>query len=146
MMYKTHLAFGFLLGYIAMQFLQPANQILFIGLALLGSLLPDIDHPRSKLGSKIKIIGWLFEHRGFWHGLFPVVILFLFIPLQKVYMTPLIIGYVSHIVIDALNPKGVMLLHPLTKIKLRGWIDTGGVLEWVVCALLVIGDVVLVVM
>ena len=79
-MFKTHIAAGFLAGIFAVKYLAPANQILFMGLVLIGAALPDIDHPKSKLGSKFRIISMFFEHRGFFHSLFvlPVIAVALF--------------------------------------------------------------------
>jgi len=141
MMFKTHVAFGFLAGILTIDYLSPANQILFISLVMLGAILPDIDHPNSKIGSKFKIIGFLFEHRGFFHS-------FLMIPLISVlifYFTrsytlimPLGIGYGSHLISDAVTKEGIMPLHPLTKIRIRGFIRTGGALEYILFFLIII--------
>ncbi|MBW2998940.1 metal-dependent hydrolase, partial [Candidatus Woesearchaeota archaeon] len=94
MRFYTHLAFGFLLGMISLIILKPSNQILFMGLCLIGSSFPDIDHPRSKVGKYFKPIGWLFEHRGFFHSVFPIIILFLLSKINPLFI-PFIIGYGS---------------------------------------------------
>ena len=67
MQFKTHLLFGMFLGLLVLPILNPNNSILFVMLVLIGSALPDIDHPNSKVGKWFKPIGWLFEHRGFFH-------------------------------------------------------------------------------
>ena len=141
MMFKTHVAFGFLAGILSIQYLHPLNQILFIAIVMFGALLPDIDHPQSKIGRKFKIVGFLFEHRGFFHS-------FLMIPLISVlifYFThsyalimPLGIGYGSHLISDAVTKEGIMPLHPLTKLRIRGFIRTGGALEYVLFFLIII--------
>lgn len=92
---------------------------------LLTSLLPDIDHPQSLLGQRLRWlslpIARVFGHRGFTHSLlaiFGAVGLFclklapdgLFIPLDALH--GMIIGYLSHIVADMLTPAGVPLLWP----------------------------------
>ncbi|MCX8146870.1 MAG: metal-dependent hydrolase [Candidatus Woesearchaeota archaeon] len=146
MMYKTHLAFSFLIGISLIQVMQPANQILFMLLVLFGSLLPDIDHPDSKIGNNIKIISFLFEHRGFFHSLFFVFILFLaFMSFHSyfrgIYSTAFIVGYFSHLVADSFTKEGIMLLHPLTKRRVRGFINTGGFFERVMFLFLVFFDI-----
>ncbi len=52
--------------------------ILFV---IVGSLLPDIDHPNSQISKKIPIITKLLRHRGVTHSLLAVVILYLLITL-----------------------------------------------------------------
>jgi len=129
----THLAFGFLSALFSIQYLHPKNQILFLVLVLVGSLLPDIDHPKSTLGKRFKIFGWLFEHRGFWHSINALAI-FAFISFllfqTSAYFYALPIGYVSHLVTDMITKEGVMWLHPLSKTRINGMIKTGSLLEY----------------
>ena len=141
MLFKTHLLFGFLCALFGVQFLQPQNQILFVILAVIGSALPDLDHPNSKLGRKVKIVAYLFEHRGFTHGLFILVPLLFFslYYMQTVNAYALLIGYISHIAIDMLTVEGIMPLHPISKFRLRGFVRTGHSLEYVVMAVLLVG-------
>ena len=132
MMFRTHLAFGFLIGLFAIQLIHPINQILFLSLVLFGSLFPDIDHPNSKIGRHFKPINFLFEHRGFFHS-------FLFLPLlsliiyyiikTNIYTLPILVGYSSHLISDALTKEGVMPLHPLSKFRVKGVIKTGHLFE-----------------
>lgn len=91
---------------------------------LLTCLLPDIDHPRSFLGQRLKWlsvpIARVFGHRGFTHSLLAIaagILLFtlkfasdMLIPLDAFH--GMIIGYLSHIVADMLTPAGVPLLWP----------------------------------
>jgi len=92
--------------------------------ALLTCLLPDIDHPKSLLGQRLR---WLshpiaraFGHRGFTHSLLAVVAgLWLFqinlpqsSPIPADVLQGLTLGYLSHIVADMLTPAGVPLLWP----------------------------------
>ena len=133
MMFKTHVAFGFLAGILSLHYLNPLNQILFIALVMLGAMLPDIDHPNSKLGSKFKFIGFLFEHRGFFHSFLVIPLISLIIYYfthSYTYIMPLGVGYASHLVSDAVTKEGIMPLHPLTKLRIRGFVRTGGALEY----------------
>lgn len=91
---------------------------------LLTCLLPDIDHPKSVLGQRLKWlslpIAKIFGHRGFTHSLLAVitgVLLFtLYLPAQITIpldaLHAMAIGYLSHIVADMLTPAGVPLLWP----------------------------------
>jgi len=133
-MFKTHVAAGFLFGIFSIQYLTPVNQILFMSLVLIGAILPDIDHPKSKLGSKFKIVSLFFEHRGFFHSLFvlPVIALVLFLTTKtNYYSLPLIIGYLSHLLTDAMTKEGIMLFHPISKARINGFITTGGFFEYI---------------
>lgn len=90
---------------------------------LLTSLLPDIDHPQSVLGQRLRWlslpIARMFGHRGFTHSLLAIIGVILLFTLQ---ITPgvvpldafhgMIVGYLSHIVADMLTPAGVPLLWP----------------------------------
>jgi len=92
--------------------------------ALLTCLLPDIDHPKSLLGQRLK---WLsqpiaraFGHRGFTHSLLAVAggVALLQMKLPAGWIIPadafqgMVLGYLSHIVADMLTPAGVPLLWP----------------------------------
>ncbi|MBT0723230.1 metal-dependent hydrolase [Rosenbergiella sp. S61] len=91
---------------------------------LLTSLLPDIDHPRSLLGQRLRWISLpisrIFGHRGFTHSLIAVAIgVFLLInKLPANLLVPndviqgMVLGYLSHILADMLTPAGVPLLWP----------------------------------
>ena len=133
-MFKTHISFGFLSGILAIPYLNPANQILFMALVMMGALLPDVDHPKSKLGRNVKLIGYLFEHRGFFHSflMIPVIAFIIWHFTQSyVYIIPLGVGYASHLVSDAITKEGIMPFHPLSRFRLRGFIRTGGFAEYI---------------
>ncbi len=91
-----------------------------VGLAVTGSLLPDIDEPGSSIGRKFVLpaiaINAIFKHRGITHSLVGLLLLaiaavygaFVF-PLGYV---ALLAGYLSHLLTDALCPSGVPFLYP----------------------------------
>jgi inner membrane protein len=133
MMFKTHLAFGFLIAIIAIRFLNPANQLLFAFILLIGAAFPDIDHPKSRLGQMAWPIARLFEHRGFFHSFFAIAIftaLLFIISNSMLYSIAFLLGYASHIFADTLTTAGIMPLHPLLKFKLRGAMRTGAFYEY----------------
>ena len=104
--------------------------------AMLGSLLPDIDHPSSTLGSKMKllayIIGAVFGHRGGTHApLVHTVFFAIFMIIGKVFIpgfaglvfVQFIIGVacgvISHLILDGLTVAGIPALDPLSPRRLK---------------------------
>lgn len=92
--------------------------------AIAGSLLPDVDHPRSWAGKRIwpvsAIIGMIFGHRGITHSLVAAIALGLLaavLPLgaSPTWIFPLGFGYLSHLVADWMTPSGIPLLWPVRK-------------------------------
>lgn len=91
--------------------------------AALGGLLPDIDHPNSVVGRRVRFLSVplssIFGHRGFTHSLLAVVL----IGAMVVHFTlegqslllPVCIGYLSHILGDTLSASGVPLFYPYSK-------------------------------
>ncbi len=130
MEYKTHVLFGIALGLILDSYTQLEIPLFFF-LIILGSLLPDIDHPRSKMGRWFKPIGWLFEHRGFFHSIF-IVALFMVLLLKfglGGMILPFAAGYMGHLLLDSATKQGIMPLHPISRIRIRGAFKTGGIVE-----------------
>jgi len=119
--------------------------------ALLTCLLPDIDHPKSLLGQRLKWISQpiarAFGHRGFTHSLLAVAVsLWLFqVNVPADWLLPadvlqgMTLGYLSHIVADMLTPAGVPLLWPI-RMRFRFPVlnsQKGNQLERVLCLALV---------
>ncbi|MBW2979704.1 hypothetical protein DRZ77_01460 [Candidatus Woesearchaeota archaeon] len=139
MQWKTHVVFGFLVGLFALNYVRIENKILFFLFVLLGSLLPDIDNPRSKFGSKVKIVGKIFKHRGVFHSAITGVVLsgIVWYFVNATCGIGLFIGYISHLLIDGFTVQGVNFLHPFGKLHLSGFIETGKVGEWIVFGIVV---------
>jgi len=101
----------------------------------IGALIPDIDHPSSKVGKKVKpvsvVINQVFGHRGFTHTILAFLLfvlgLFLLVGVIPVayqgYYFPfalgLMIGYASHLVLDMMTVSGVPLLYPFSNHSFR---------------------------
>ncbi|MEG0999973.1 MAG: metal-dependent hydrolase [Cellulosilyticaceae bacterium] len=128
MKFKTHIAGGVALGIGVAYFLDYsfAETALFYGAVLVGSLLPDIDHTKSFLGSRLllfsKPLNKWFGHRTLTHSLLTVGLLFYssfaawgFLPIT----TGLFTGCISHILLDSLTNKGVAIFYPLSKKRYR---------------------------
>lgn len=149
--YKTHSGGGLFLG---MLLILPLFKHYILNLDLIdfmisflilimtlhiGSLLPDIDHPKSYIGKRLPSISSFFKHnnimhRELTHSLYAILSILLFFLcinlLLKVFFLSLynsiyhyifagqfgiLIGYLSHILLDMISPHGVCLLYPLKK-------------------------------
>lgn len=145
MKYYTHLAFSFLIGILLIKYFGFKNQILFIFLFLLFSLIPDIDEIKSKISGKFKVLAWIISffigHRGLLHSIWmPILIYLLLFMVRMDIAIAASFGYLSHIVLDCFNVSGVKLLWPLQK-KLKGFIPSGGLAENLIFLGLVVLDV-----
>jgi inner membrane protein len=134
MLAKTHVAFGVLAGLLTLKYAAISNQLLFIALVILGVFLPDLDHPESKINNSLKVtkvIPFFFSHRGFFHSIFAAVLVFggLWHMLGFIYGFGLFVGYLSHLLSDALTVSGVNFLHPIAHFKIRGPVQTGTLAE-----------------
>ncbi|MGG3874599.1 metal-dependent hydrolase [Brevibacillus laterosporus] len=148
MKYKTHIAFSTLAGVCVAKFLDIPFQTDYVMGVAVGSLLPDIDHPKSYIGKKLsktsRVMSKTLGHRGlthalpFWLCLFPLG----FFMKENVFLG-LWIGYLFHIVGDLLTVAGVPLFYPFSKarIKLPLAFKTGSSVEkgvFIACLLLII--------
>lgn len=123
MIFLTHLAVSLLIGVLVFP-----NLYL---LCLLGGLLPDIDIATSYFGRRFKIIGWVFKHRGFFHTAYAAI--FFAAPLALLdyaYALAFLTGYMSHLLLDSLTPKGTKLLWPIANLK--GHIRTGSIYDYAI--------------
>lgn len=133
MLARTHLVFALLIGLLTFKYFN-LNPILFIAVTVLVSSLPDIDHPKSKIGRRIKIlsypINFIFGHRKLFHSIFAAIGLsFAIWYLFGSYYIPFFIGFVSHLIGDALTVQGVNFIYPFKEFRIKGFITTGGFLE-----------------
>ena len=143
MMYYTHLAFGFLVSLISINFLNINNKILFILIVLLFSIFPDIDERRSKVGKKYKlisrIINFLFGHRGFFHSIYiPLILYAVFYNINAEMGIAISVGYFSHLFMDAMTKHGIMPLYPIINKKINGFIRTNSFLEKIIFLIIIL--------
>ena len=135
--------------------------------AVVAAWVPDVDNPRSRLGNGLsrlknpalnfvtRPISWalrvtsfvLFRtvgHRTLTHSLLGVAIFVALVspvvPLSAGLFVALVAGYVSHLVADALNTKGIPLLWPAGwRFRLLpGGVRSGGAAEFVVALLVAV--------
>ncbi len=134
-MFRTHFMFSFLVGLLFILFFKFDSWFLFLLLVLIFGSLPDIDHSKSWIGRKLRplssLVELFFKHRGFFHSIFPVLILFgIFVHYSLIGIAIAVsIGYLGHLFIDALTKKGVSFLYPFSRFRVRGFVKSGGTLE-----------------
>ncbi|MGM5487364.1 MAG: metal-dependent hydrolase [Nanobdellota archaeon] len=137
MRYETHAITALILSFLF-------NFTLLQGVvAILASLLPDIDTAESWLGKRFKPLSWLLRigltHRGPIHSILVMgicaAVIFLYAP---AFTLPFIVGYASHLILDSLNPKGTTLFWPF-RYKLKGFIRNGSIMEYLLLAALTTG-------
>lgn len=95
-----------------------------VGAVVIGSLLPDIDSPKSTLGRMLPFASTVIErqwgHRTITHGLLMwMALAVLLLPLcvwRKAVYGALLIGYLSHLLIDCATKAGVPLFYPHTAV------------------------------
>lgn len=112
---------------------------------MLGAILPDIDHPESTVGRRVKVISYpirlIFGHRGITHSLFAVVLMmWLAVTVDNIWISWLALGYLLHLVGDYLTDSGIPLLYPLTRKRFRFLITgtTNGATEPLIVGLVLI--------
>lgn len=147
MMYYTHLAFGLLIALLSLNFFNIKYALLFILIAILFSVFPDIDESKSKIGRKNKIISkvieFVFGHRGFFHSLYiPLILFFVFYnKISNEIGIAVLSGYFSHLIADALTRSGIKPLYPLINIKINGFFKTNSFFEKIFFLILVLSDI-----
>ncbi|MCK4424573.1 metal-dependent hydrolase [Candidatus Bathyarchaeota archaeon] len=144
MMGTTHVAFALLCYYIiAYSAGLPFDAPVLLTLLVVGSLLPDIDHPRGFLARQLYLfkrasrgVSRYVTHRGIVHSLlaaliatFAVWVVALFYDLETLAVACFFLGFASHLTADSLNPTGIKWLQPFSKAKLRDGIRTGSAVE-----------------
>ena len=122
---KTHLYTGILAG-ASLAWALDCSLIpsaLTVTAGAIGGVLPDLDHRKSKVTQKFGIFGFfssrLFRHRGLLHTpvFYLIVSLLLSIcagqsTLIQLTIFGLLAGEMSHLLLDAMTPKGIPLLSP----------------------------------
>ncbi|HEX2942254.1 MAG TPA: metal-dependent hydrolase, partial [Rhodopila sp.] len=115
-----------------------------IGLAATASLLPDIDHPKSWVGSRLRpisdLISAVFGHRGITHSALAVAAC-AFVLFQggapRWAADAVAVGYASHLAADLLTPNGLRLAWPMRRTWALPLCKSGSQAEPLVVAALV---------
>ena len=107
-------------------------------LVLFGAILPDIDNTKSKIGKRFKLVGFLFAHRGIFHSIFAIIVFTFLLSLITESYLAFGLGYLSHLVADSLTVAGISFFYPLSSKRIRGFIKTGSVIEWIIFAIVLL--------
>lgn len=94
----------------------------YLALAVVGSLLPDVDHPRSWVGRRLRplstAIAAALGHRGVTHSAVAVLGLLALLAqagARRASADAFAVGYLSHLAADMLTPRGLRLAWPLRR-------------------------------
>ena len=125
--YYEHIAIGILTGYGLHYFLLRftlLEMIFYYAFIVVGSLLPDIDTPKSYIGHKFKLLSTIIfqivGHRTLTHSILLITIIFIIVSLIwgiNTIIVGLTIGSVMHVLGDMLTGK-VACLYPINKKKI----------------------------
>ncbi|ASB90755.1 metal-dependent hydrolase [Bacillus sonorensis] len=142
---KTHIMGG-VASCTAVAYFYGYDPVFMTASGVLGALIPDICHTKSKIGRKLPILSTLvssiFGHRTFTHSLlFLLLTAFaahLYFANQSI-LVGLMAGMASHLLLDAGTTNGIKLFFPSSiRIRLPLYIKTGGKAEQGVMAALTI--------
>lgn len=110
---------------------DPLSAVLFTASCTLGSILPDIDSPKSMISKCIPIIptivNKIFGHRNLLHAPILPALCSLFLYLFKEELTEIawvcgygiLAGYVLHLLQDAFTIRGIPIFYPFSQYKLH---------------------------
>ncbi len=123
----------------------PAFEPVAVALAVGGALLPDIDHPRSWVGRRARMLSRplaaAFGHRGFTHSILAVALCAYLLARQgwhRHIVDPLVVGYLSHLAADLITSSGLRLAWPLPRRFAIPICKTGSPLERLIVLVLVV--------
>ena len=140
---KTHLCAGVCAGtaFALWADLPLAQAGIAAAAGLIGGVIPDLDHRKSKVTQKTGLLGFfsshLLKHRGILHT--PIIYIILSAILTLSFEdSPMIhaaifgafVGELSHLFLDMLNQSGIPLLWPITRKRISLLpIQTGGKMD-----------------
>lgn len=121
MMVRSHVVIGIATWIAASPSLHlPTFDPVYLLLVVIGSLLPDIDHPKSWVGQRTRpvstIIAAVLGHRGITHSALAVIVMAALLShagYRRGWVYALVVGYLSHLAADMLTTRGLRLAWPL---------------------------------
>lgn len=121
----------------------PALSPACLALALTGSLLPDLDHPKSWMGRRLRLVSRpvaaLLGHRGITHSALAVAACVWGLTqggAPRWVVAPLAVGALSHLAADLLTPAGLRLAWPMRRTWALPLCRSGSAMEPLVVAVL----------
>lgn len=124
-----HIAVGIIvcfgIDYLLLDF-NIIETVFFYAAVIFGSVLPDIDTPKSYLGHNFKILSTIisetFGHRTVTHSILVITVLFfisvLFTGINSI-NTGLVLGALLHSIGDMTTAHGVAAIYPISKEKYK---------------------------
>ncbi len=149
----THIAFGLLTvaGSFSLFSMSIHRNLPAIGCAILGSLLPDVDSPRSSIGRVMPFASIPIErrwgHRSITHSLLCMfalsVVTLPLLAYQTACYAAVLLGYMSHLIADCATKSGVPLFYPHPAVcvfpnSAKYRVKTGSIGEGIVLAVAVL--------
>lgn len=109
-----------IIGTLAMNNVQCFNVLLG---CMLGSILPDIDNPKSLIGRKIPFIPKLIEHkigqRTFTHSIwFVIIVSTLGVIVNQTLGCAICMGCILHLILNLFGGGGIALFYPVFKFRI----------------------------
>jgi inner membrane protein len=130
MMFWTHLVVSLLVALVTFPLLS-IDTPLYLVIFLFAALFPDIDSASSFIGKRVKVVGWLFRHRGVFHSIWiPLAVGILVWSVDHRIAIAFMLGYLTHLAIDMLTYEGVMPFFPF-HLRPHGFIRTNSLAEYV---------------
>lgn len=143
MLFRTHLMFGIFAILLAISFVN--DKLIFVIVALIATVIPDIDHSDSKIGKRLIFRPFQFfvKHRGMVHS-FTIAILLsiliaIFFPIASF---GFFLGYSVHLLCDSFTKEGIEPFWPFDY-KTYGYLATGEKYEEILFVFMVAVNVVL---
>lgn len=146
MLMRTHIALA--VFFILLFLPHVGSKFVFVGVALIASVLPDMDTGFSTLGrlKGLRLLHLFVRHRGFIHSItFCVAISLIFAVFLPVIALPFFLGYSIHLFADSFTLEGIMPFWPYRKKSLWRF-KTGSLMETSMFVFLVFIDVFLAVL
>ena len=107
------------------------NPVVFIAVALIATIIPDMDSPFTKVGHKpiSKVVQVFTIHRGFIHSMtFCIAVSILLAVFAPLAVFGFFLGYSLHLLADSFTKAGITPFWPYSRIA-KGHLITGGVVE-----------------
>jgi membrane-bound metal-dependent hydrolase YbcI (DUF457 family) len=142
---RTHIAIVIFFSFILFE--NNANFLLFLFVSVIATLIPDLDSKNSKLGKKkvFRIFNLFMKHRGIVHSfIFLLVLSIIILILWKEILLPFVLGYALHLITDSFTRQGTRIFYPF-KMRVKGIIKTGGIIELIIFFIFVCADLFLII-
>lgn len=131
MLTRTHLAISFLFVIFLLDFIPYEKTGIFVLGVFIGTLIPDLDNKFSKLGKRkiFRPIQFFIKHRqGFHSLLFLILLMVVGFLIFEMPFYGFFLGFFLHLGADCFTKRGLRVFYPF-KIKIKGFIKSGGKLE-----------------